>query len=525
MWRALGFGPKEPPPSDGGLAGAPGPSTLGARKERSRGAAEATAARAPPSAKRSAPSDAAAVDERHLRMLLDRTAREASETASTPIADASFWAAIDHLLDDGRDRTAIELLRRFAALRPDEPSIAARLVELWCARLEHAEAVPLLEQLLARPAHALRARFLLGEARARAGDPIGARRHYELLLAADLDYPGVRVRHARLGTAMRPGSLPHDDALPASAAVLPTLLGLDERGPGVADRYRLRRELGRGGTGTVYLAFDEELGREVAVKLLHPRSTRAGLRGEDRAQSFNEARLAAALRHPGVLTIYDLDEERGLVAMELCGETLRTRLSRGPLPLDEALARALELCRTLDVVHRAGIVHRDLKPANLLFRAAPPLDGEREALVLGDFGLAHLARATRSPDGAERNAAGTLAYMGPEARRGEMAAPGDVYAAGVVLAEMILGRLPASPSALLQAPLAPAGVVEAIAAALGADPRAPAVLARIARLLAADAAARPDAAEAAALLADAARAQGADAREEGAEAPGLREPP
>jgi serine/threonine protein kinase len=134
-----------------------------------------------------------------------------------------------------------------------------------------------------------------------------------------------------------------------------------------------------------------------------------------------------------VVAVYDLDEEHSLIAMELCaGGPLSAHLQRGPLrPLD-ALGRAAELFDTLVAVHQAGIVHGDVKPANLLYRGAPE-DGD---LVLGDFGVAHLA----APDGLEARAArGTLAYLAPEERHGHVSPAVDVYAAGVILLELLGG--------------------------------------------------------------------------------------
>jgi serine/threonine-protein kinase len=283
-----------------------------------------------------------------------------------------------------------------------------------CERREDAVARPLVERLLGHPAYALRARFLCGELAARAGQLDEARRHFEATLAVDLDYPRARACADEL--------TPRAPAPPPAAA--PTLAGLttDEQRAG---RYQLRRELGRGAAGAVYLALDEELGRELALKILHPHA-----RAEARARAWAEARLAAAARHPGVVAIYDLDEERGLIAMELCaGGSLAALLARGALGPERALARARELFSTLAAVHRRGVVHGDLKPANLLFRGTPA-DGD---LVLGDFGLARLGAAGPS------DARGTLGYLAPEARRGQLGTAADLYAAGVILVEMLCG--------------------------------------------------------------------------------------
>ncbi len=443
------------------------------------------AAPAPPPPPPPAASEPAMMppEEAYLRQLLARLGEPGAQPPS--LGGREFWSAVDRLLATGRERTAIELLRRFVAARPDEHALAARLVELLCDRLEHAAAIPYLEKISTVPAHAVRACFLLGEARERTGDLAGARRAYEQALALDIDYPKARARAEKLR--------PRDEA-PRTAAAAATIAGVDGLHADVSARYRLQRELGRGAAGAVYLARDQELGRDVALKLLHPHAS-SKQRAEARARSFNEARLAAALRHPGVVAVYDLDEERNLIAMELCpGGTLRDLLQRGRLSPVEALRRGAELATTLTAVHRSGIVHRDLKPGNLLFRAVPravaaPWEAAGE-LVLGDFGLAHLG------GGAVGEASGTLGYMAPEARRGEASTASDLYAFGVILHEMLVGALPFDRAALLRGELRLAGALpEPVVASLG-EAATREVRALLDGLLAADPADRPSAAAA-----------------------------
>ncbi len=434
-------------------------------------------------------------EEAFLRNLLSRIAdpNEESKVLGIGVGDREFWAAVQRLIGTGRERTAIDILRRFVAARPDDHLVAARLAELLCDRLEHAAAHPLLERLATVPEHALRARFLLADAAERAGDETEARIQLERILAVDLDYPQARGRADRLAHA-----LPAPPPVPVAA---PTLAGLPEGGAGFG-RWRLVRELGRGASGAVYVARDEELDRELALKILHPHARAEGL---GRARAWLEARLAAAIRHPGVVAIYDLDEERQLLAMELCtGGSLAARLRQGPLPPRQALARAAEIFATLAAVHASGIVHGDLKPANLLFRDA----GDDADLVLGDFGLAQLAGDDAGTEAKieGRAARGTLAYMAPEQRRGTLGPAADVYAAGVIAVELLAGSAALAPwlgdrAALLRGQARWSGTLPpAVAAALGPAATA-ALLERLRALLADDATLRPSAVAAAAAFA------------------------
>jgi tetratricopeptide (TPR) repeat protein len=316
-------------------------------------------------------------DESWLRTLLQRLADADEGSSGQAIGGEQFWAAIARLQSNGRERTAIELLGRFVTARPADHALAMRLAELLVERRDDRAARPLLEKLRTDEKLGLRARFLHGELLERAGEEDDARREYESVLAVELDFPRARARADALHKA---------PVVKAAAPAAPTIAGLPEGGAAFAGRYRLVRELGRGASGAVYVAHDQELDRELAIKILHPH-TRAQKQAESRARAWLEARIAAGIRHPGVVAIYDLDEERQLLAMELCsGGALRDLLQRGPLDAEVALRRAAELSDTLAAVHQRGVVHGDVKPANLLFRGTPR-DGD---LVLGDFGIARL---------------------------------------------------------------------------------------------------------------------------------------
>ena len=200
-------------------------------------------------------------------------------------------------------------------------------------------------------------------------------------------------------------------------------------------RYEIRRALGRGGMGAVYLAHDTQLNRLVALKvpLLDGDPARARL-------FVREARAAAALRHPHICPVYDAGEIDGrpfLTMAYLDGEPLSARVRRGPLPVAEAARMVRTLAEALAEAHRAGIVHRDLKPANVMVDAAG-------RPVVTDFGLArNLAAAPDSRSG--QAMVGTPNYMAPEQVNGSAGAGGpavDIFALGVILYELLTGTRP-----------------------------------------------------------------------------------
>ena len=209
--------------------------------------------------------------------------------------------------------------------------------------------------------------------------------------------------------------------------------------------YEISAPLGEGGMGEVYRAEDTKLGREVAIKVLPQAFTDDP---ERFARFEREARVLASLNHPNIGAIYDLAEDRGthFLVLELAeGEDLAVRLSRGPIPVDVALAHALQIAEALEAAHEKGIVHRDLKPANVMLGP----DGTVKVL---DFGLARASEQhadstdlTESPTlTAQMTQAGvilgTAAYMSPEQARGEVVDKrSDIWAFGVVLYEMLVG--------------------------------------------------------------------------------------
>jgi serine/threonine protein kinase len=200
-------------------------------------------------------------------------------------------------------------------------------------------------------------------------------------------------------------------------------------------RYRLERPLGHGGMASVYLGRDTDLDRPVAVKLLAENAA-----GDDglRERFVREARIAARLSHPNVVSIFDAGEDDGrpYIVMECIeGETLSELLARrGRLPPEEARELALQAARGLAHAHAAGLVHRDIKPQNLLLR-------EDGTLKIADFGIARAAEGTALTQAG--TVLGTAAYLAPEQALGEEVTPAaDVYSLGAVLYELLTGRPP-----------------------------------------------------------------------------------
>ena len=198
--------------------------------------------------------------------------------------------------------------------------------------------------------------------------------------------------------------------------------------------YKIVEKLGEGGMGVVYKAEDTKLERSVALKFLA-----AHLLDDDEAKQrfLREAKAAAALDHPNICTVHEIDEVEGktfLAMAFLKGETLEDRIAKGPLPLKDALDIARQVAEGLQAAHAEGIVHRDIKPANVL------VSPEGRATIM-DFGLARLTEASRLTKADQT--VGTAAYMSPEQMQGaEVDHRTDIWAHGCVLYEMVAGTRP-----------------------------------------------------------------------------------
>lgn len=201
--------------------------------------------------------------------------------------------------------------------------------------------------------------------------------------------------------------------------------------------YEIKESLGKGGMASVYRAYQPSLERDVAIKVMAEQFASDA----NFAERFRrEAKSIARLRHPNILTVYDIGEDSNLlyIAMEVIeGETLREEMRGKPLPIEKTLKHISQVADALDYANKAGIIHRDIKPSNVL------IDKQSGRAVLSDFGIAKLAEATTSQLTATGLGVGTPDYMSPEQAQGEpIDARSDQYSLAVMTYEMLTGHTP-----------------------------------------------------------------------------------
>jgi len=303
-------------------------------------------------------------------------------------------------------RALEELAQRHAA-SPLPETLAVAAASALIDRGEPVAAISLLDHASSAIALMLRA-----ELESQRGQPSAALALVERVLLRDIEHPGAREQHRRLretlglGPALEIGAARHPE--PAS-----TWIAREPDTP-----YLLHREIARGGAAVVYEAEDRDLGRRIALKMVHDPV-------RQRDQLLHEARVASALAGPGVVRVFDIDPEHGWIALEWArGGALRDRLRERDvamvLPIE---GWALPLCRTLARIHASQWLHLDIKPANVLF-------SKKDAPLLADFGIARRL--------GEAHVAGSVGYVSPERLAGAPSDPrDDIYGFGRLIEDVV----------------------------------------------------------------------------------------
>jgi serine/threonine-protein kinase len=350
------------------------------------------------------------------------TARQAHALARA----TRFLAAGAIHQQEGRTDEAIEALQQVDAQSADFAGASALLGEIFLARGEHALAIAKLEQAVgaSEPSReTLEAHYRLAVALDESGRAKDAVARYEKILSVGYGFRDVetrlaaaRTKTAEAATAAAAGPLPG-----TSATARPT-------------RYKVLGELGRGGMGIVYKAHDTVLDRTVALKVL----PEALAENAQALQNFlREAKSAAKLNHPNIVTVYDAGEQndRYYIAMEYVdGTTLKDVLKRkGPIAPGGVLNVLLQMCEALGYAHEQRVIHRDVKTANTMWTR------DRKAKIM-DFGLAKVVEEVRNHT---TIVSGTPYYMSPEQTLGKnVDHRTDIYSLGVTLFELATGTVP-----------------------------------------------------------------------------------
>ncbi|MBP7634446.1 protein kinase [Candidatus Ozemobacteraceae bacterium] len=293
------------------------------------------------------------------------------------------------------------------------------------------ESLPIFQALADAEKKKVKWQYALARCLYESGDQAGAGQALKLALSLDSSYQPAIEFSQRLTQQRSP--VPRDGAA-SPAPQTPVDTAVSDKGSSLPPRYVQVVEIGRGGMGTVYRAFDDVLAREVAIKTLN--EAIAGSDPELRERFLGESRILAALDHPSIPKVFDVSVNPPIfIAFEFIrGENLRSLLEPGPLAIETALNIGGEVAEGLHHVIERGVLHRDIKPENIL------IDISGHSRIV-DFGLAHGAMKTQQTQTGV--VVGTPWYLAPERLRGQPATPAsEIFAFGVMLFEMICGQRP-----------------------------------------------------------------------------------
>jgi tRNA A-37 threonylcarbamoyl transferase component Bud32 len=359
------------------------------------------------------------------------------ESAGDHLNAAAGYIAIARRGDPSRYGNALENLLRISKDRPEYVRAQTMLAEMLAEQGDVAGGLTVLQRLLAGIAptkHYVPALYQLGRLLEMRGLEEAARDAYASAAELEPRFMDVEVRRAHLDT--RIGERRAVEREPMPRPVEPRSA---EAGPGLVlrERYELERKVGVGGQAEVWLANDLLLHRRVAIKILN-QTMMADRSAIDRF--LREARIAARIRHPKCIQVFDFGQAAGLtfMAMEYFeGTTLREKMKSGAIPISEAIAIGIDVAEAIAAAHENGIVHRDVKPSNIMV-------GAEGNVRLADFGVARVIGGEHTSQGVM---IGSMGYMSPEQASGKEADPrSDLYALGIVIFEMLTGTPPFSPT-------------------------------------------------------------------------------
>ena len=287
-------------------------------------------------------------------------------------------------------------------------------------------------RLYSSPKHLKAELYNLGDKLYQRGDVISAQTVFQFLISIDKSYRDIQFR-LELGEKTIKQKTRASSKIPVKKPPKSNVLAIKNMG-----RYQVERELGRGAMGVVYLGYDPNIARSVAIKVLNYEGLPAAELADIKARFFREAKAAGRLSHPNIVSIYDVGEQAdfAFIAMDfVSGQPLSNLIRNGKQTSAFDVYRIIhDVALALEYAHQNGIVHRDIKPGNIMHSVYP------YQVKVADFGIARLMDASKTSTG---EIFGSPLYMSPEQLKGEKVGPAsDVYSLGVTFYQLLSGQLP-----------------------------------------------------------------------------------